>query len=166
LMRSFPGATGPVASIIGRSLRPTQHTIILDKGSRDGVGPDAVVVDLAGVVGRVVEASSTTSVALLVTDPNSRIAALIERSREFGLAVGSGGQRCELHYLDEDADVTVNDRVVTAGVGGTFPKGLLIGTVAKLQRDLDRGRLAVWIRPAVTVSRLEEVLCLAPSSSE
>lgn len=166
LTHAFPGAVGPVASIIGRSVLPTQHTIILDKGSRDGVAPNTVVVDMAGVVGRVVEASSTTSVAFLVTDPNSRIAALIERSREFGLAVGSGGRWCELHYLDEEADVMVNDRVVTAGLGGAFPKGLLIGTVAKLDRDRERGRLAVWVRPAVVVSRLEEVLCLAPSSSE
>ena len=88
------------------------------------------------------------------------------RSRESGLVVGTGGRWCELRYLDAEADVEVGDRVLTAGLEGAFPKGLLIGTVAKVERQESRGLLRAWVRPAVRINRLEDVLCLAPSSSE
>jgi len=157
---------GVAASLLGRALLPTQQTAILDKGTRDGVAPDSAVVAAEGLVGRVLEAAPKTSVVLLVTDANSRIGAAVERSRESGLVVGSGGRWCELRYLDAEADVEVGDRVLTAGLEGAFPKGLLIGTVAKVERQESRGLLRAWVRPAVSINRLEDVLCLAPSSSE
>ena len=166
LTKHVGGSRGIVASLLGRSLLPGQQTIMLDRGTQDGVVSDVAVVDVEGLIGRLLEAAPKTSVVLLVTDPNSRSAGLIERSRESGLVVGTGGRLCEFRHLDVEADVAVGDRVVTAGLDGAFPKGLLIGTVAKVERQESRGALRAWIRPAVRVSRLEEVLCLAPSSSE
>lgn len=166
LAQTVKGSRGIVASILGRSLLPSQHTLLLDRGTQDGVVPDSAVVDVEGLIGRVLEAAPNTSVVLLATDPNSRISGLVERSRESGLVVGTGGRLCEFRYLDVEADVAVNDRVVTAGLDGAFPKGLLIGTVAKVERQESRGTLRAWVQPAVKVNRLEEVLCLAPSSSE
>lgn len=153
-----------VTSIIGRMMVPTQHVVMLDKGARDGLVADSVLLDLHGLVGRVLEASSTTSSAMLVTDPNSRIACLVERSRESGLLVGTGGTLCQLIYLDLEADVVEHDKVVTAGLGGPFPKGLLIGTVVKVVRDEQKTQAFAWVRPAVKLNQLEEVVCLLPSS--
>jgi rod shape-determining protein MreC len=165
LTRSFASSADTVVtSIIGRAMIPTQHVVILDKGARDGLLADSVLVDLHGLVGRVLEVSSTTGSALLVTDPNSRIACLVERSRESGLLVGTGGTLCQLLYLDLEADVAEHDQVVTAGLEGPFPKGLLIGTVVKVVRDEQRSQAFAWVRPAVKLSQLEEVVCLLPSS--
>lgn len=162
---SMGGTPETVASIVGRTLLPTEHTVIINRGTRDGMVPDTVLLAAEGVAGRVLEVHPKTSVATLVTDPNSRIACLVERSREFGLLVGTGGRFGELLYVDVDADVAVGDQIVTAGLGGAFPKGLLLGTVVKVVRDEQAAALSVWVRPAVRVNRLEEVLCLRPASS-
>ena len=166
LAKTVEASRGIVASILGRSLLPSQHTLLMNRGTQDGVVPDSAVMDVDGLIGRVLEAEPKTSVVLLVTDSNSRLSGLVERSRESGLVVGTGGRLCEFHYLDLEADIAVNDRVVTAGLDGAVPKGLLIGTVAKVERQESRGMLRVWVQPAVRVNRLEEVLCLPPSSSE
>ncbi|MBI3319971.1 MAG: rod shape-determining protein MreC, partial [Candidatus Omnitrophica bacterium] len=72
-------------------------------------------------------------------------------------------QLCQLRYLDAEADVMVDDRILTAGLGGPFPKGLAVGRVVKVVRDDAGGRAVVWVRPAVKSSQLEEVLCVPPA---
>ena len=163
LTRAFANPTGPVASLIGRTVIPSQHVILLNRGSRDGLLRESPLLDVAGVVGRVIEVHPTTSLGMLVTDPNSRVACLVERSREAGLLVGTGEPLCQLLYLDVDGDVVLDDRVVTAGLGGVFPKGVMLGTVVKVVRDERNARLMAWVRPAVKLNQLEEVLCLPPS---
>ncbi len=160
LSTAAPSGQGLVATVIGRSPLPTQHTLLLDKGARDGLDLESVIVDTAGLIGRVREGSPSSCLVILLTDPESRIAALVERTRETGLVVGRGRGQCELVYLDLHAEVAEGDRVVTAGLGGTFPKGLLIGTVIKVVRDDASGSASAWVRPAAELGRLEEVLCL------
>jgi len=165
LLSAVQHPSGTIASIIGRSFIPTEHLIFLNKGSRDGIVLDGVIVAAEGLVGRVLEVHPTTSTVLLVTDPNSRIACLVERSRETGLLVGTGQRLNQFIYLDLEADVTVDDRVVTAGLGGPFPKGLLIGTVVRVVQHEESGSMTAWVKPAVSLSQLEEVVCLPPASS-
>ena len=112
-----------------------------------------------------IEVNPSSSVAMLVTDPNSRVACLVERSREAGLLVGTGGRLSRLIYLDLEADVAVTDRVVTAGFGGPFPSGLVVGTIVKLVRDEHSASATAWVRPAVRLTQLEGVLCVPPASS-
>ena len=158
------GSTGIVASIIGRTILPTQHSVILDKGSRQHIRRDSVLLDVKGLIGRVFEVHDATSLAMLLTDPESRIACLIERSRESALLVGTGESLCRLTYLDADADVIVNDLVVTAGLKGPIPKGLIIGTVVKVIHQEQQARTMAWVRPAARLSQIEEVVCLPPAS--
>lgn len=156
---------GVVASILGRTLLPTEQIVMVDRGARDGLVPDAVVVEERGLVGRVLQTQSQTSTVVLVTDPAHRVAGLVERSRESGLLMGTGGAILEFVYLDLEADVEVGDEVVTAGLGGPFPKGVPVGTVVRLDRDERRASTTAWIRPAVKFGRLEEVLCLPPEKA-
>jgi len=157
---------GVLAQVIGRSTLPTQQTALLDKGQGDGLTLDTVVIDPEGVVGRLVELHLASALVLLVTDPESRIAALVERSRETGLLVGRSLSQCELVYLDGEADVTIGDRIVTAGSGGTFPKGLPLGTVTRVTRDEEAAVTTAWVEPAARLSRLEDVLCLPMQQAE
>jgi rod shape-determining protein MreC len=158
-----PEGPGVVARAIGRSTIPTQHTILLDQGSRQGLVLGGVVVDANGVVGRVVEVHPATSLVMLLTDPDSRVAGLVERSRETGLLVGSARHRCDFIYLAADADVAIGDRIVTAGLDGPFPKGLLLGTVTAVTRDETSGSAQATVIPAAQLGRLEEVLCVPPA---
>jgi rod shape-determining protein MreC len=151
-----------VASVLNRSMIPTQQTLLLDQGSRQGLVLETAIIDTEGVVGRVTELSDTTSLVTLLTDPDSRIAALVERSRESGLLVGRGHGQCELIYLDAGADIEQEDRVVTAGFGGPLPKALLLGIVTRVERDEASGTARAWVRPAARLGRLDEVLCLLP----
>ena len=149
-----------VASVLGRSTIPTQQTVLVDKGARHGVALETTVIDAEGVVGRVTDVSATTALVTLLTDPDSRIAAVVERSRESGLLIGRGHGQCELIYLDVHADIEAKDRLLTAGFGGPLPKGLLLGTVTRVDRDEASGTARAFVRPAAHLGRLEEVLCL------
>ena len=153
-----------VASVLSRSTIPTQQTVLLDKGKRDGLTLEGAVIDAGGVIGRITELHASTCLVTLLTDADSRIAGLVERSRESGLLVGRGDGRCEFIYLDIDADVEVEDRILTAGFGGPLPKGLRLGTVTRVDRDEASGTTRVIVRPSAHVGRLEEVLCLPPAS--
>ena len=155
---------GIVALVLSRSTLPTQQTVWLDKGGRDGLTVDSVILDAAGVVGRVTELHPSSALVTLLTDPESRAAALVERSRETGLLMGRGRGQCELIYLEAQADLKAGDRVVTAGLGGPFPKGLLLGRVVRVVRDEPSGAASAWVAPAARLGRLEEVLCL-PSTT-
>jgi len=161
LTSALAAEPGMVASVIGRSLVPTQLTVLLDKGQRDGLTLESVAVDTSGVIGRIAELHPTTSLLLLVTDAESRVAAMVERSREIGLLVGRPPGSCELIYLDVRADVQEGDRVVTASLGGPFPKGLLLGTVREVVRDETSGSAWARVDPAARLSRLENVLCVS-----
>ena len=157
---------GVVASILGRTVLPTEHVVLVDRGRRDGIAPETVLVDEQGLVGRILQVHETTSTAVLLTDPSSRVAGLVERSRESGLLMGTGGSLIEFVYLDLEADIQIGDRVVTAGLGGSFPTGLAVGTVVRLARDERSASTTAWVSPAVKVRRLEEVLCVPPAASE
>jgi len=153
-----------VVSVLARPLAATDHTMILDRGIQQGLVLDGIVLDAQGVVGRVLQVFPRTSVAMLITDPNSRIACLVERSREHGLLMGTGERFAQLTYLDMDADVVVGDRVVTSGLGGIFPKGWPLGIVVSVTRDERQARLRVSVRPAARLSQVEHLLYVPPSN--
>jgi rod shape-determining protein MreC len=161
LAATTPALQGVLAVTIGRSLLPTQHYVLLDKGQRQGLTPDSVVVDAAGVVGRILELQPSSCLVMLLTDPESRIAGLVERSRETGLLVGMGRGHCEFVYLDIQSDIKEGDQILTAGLGGPFPKGLLLGTVVRVLRDESSGSSRAIVSPAAHLGRLEEVLCFS-----
>ena len=163
-LRAAAPAQAVVASVLSRSTIPTQQTVLLDQGERDGLALESAVIDADGVVGRITELHPSMCLVTLLTDADSRIAGLVERSRESGLLVGRGDGRCEFIYLDIDADIEVEDRILTAGFGGPVPKGLPLGTVARVDRDEASGTTRAIVRPAAHVGRLEEVLCLPPAS--
>lgn len=166
LLKVHPSRSGQMAEVIGRSLVPTQQTVLLNRGQQHGLQSDSVVVDTSGVVGRVLELYSNTCLVGLLTDTNSRVASLVERSRDMGLLVGRGQGTCELIYLDMQADIEPGDRILTAGLGGVFPKGLLLGTVERVMRDERSGTAQAKVILAAQLGRLEEVWCLPPATQQ
>ena len=160
LLETSASPGGTVAEVIGRSPIPTQHTVLLNQGARQGLTLETVVIDAAGVIGRVIDVQPVTALVMLVTDPDSRVAGLVERSRESGLLVGQGQGVCRFVYLDASADIQAGDRIVTAGLGGVFPKGLPLGEVIEVVRSEEEGTTVATVRPLAHVGRLEEVLCL------
>ena len=146
------------ARVIGRDPLPWFRTLTVDRGERDGVRRGLAVLSPQGVVGQIAEVSRTAARVLLLTDHNSGIDAIVQRSRARGIVQGAREQGCHMNYLRQDEDVAVGDRVVTSGMDGIFPKGVLIGEVVEVTRR-HRGLLqAAVIRPSAPLEQIEEVL--------
>lgn len=123
------------ANVIGFDPSPFLDYIILDRGSDDGVRRGMTVVTDQGLVGRVVEVTSAACRVLLITDPNAPVAARLQRSRDTGVVVGGVAGGLEMQYLAQKADVLTGDLVITSGLGGTYPAGILIGAVTVVKRQ-------------------------------
>lgn len=142
------------------------QTILIDKGTNDGVVRDMAVVSAEGLVGRVIGVSNHHAKVLLILDGNSAVDAYIQRSRARGVLVGLGLELCLLKYVQRNEDVQVGDKVISSGMGGVFPKGLLVGTVQEVVRGSSGLFQRVEVEPAVNFGRLEEVLVVIQSPPE
>jgi rod shape-determining protein MreC len=142
------------------------QTILIDKGSNDGVAQDMAVVNASGLVGRVIGVSSHHAKVLLILDPNSAVDGLVQRSRARGILVGRGRGNCLLNYVQRNEDVQVGDQVISSGMGGVFPKGLLLGTVQEVVRGTSGLFQAVEVQPAVDFGRLEELMVVVQLPAE
>jgi len=142
------------------------QTILIDKGRNDGVVQDMAVVSSEGLVGRVIGVGNHHAKVLLILDGNSAVDAYIQRSRARGVLVGLGLELCLLKYVQRNEDVQVGDQVISSGMGGVFPKGLLVGTVQEVVRGSSGLFQRVEVEPAVNFSRLEEVLVVIQPPAE
>jgi rod shape-determining protein MreC len=151
------------AEIIGAGSTPDFRTVTIDKGSRQGLTVDMAVIAPAGVVGRVVMPSAFASKVQLLIDRNAAAGAVVARSRAQGVIVGTGEARLRLDYVPTSADVVIGDTVVTSGIDGIYPKGLVIGRIDSI--DKTSSAWQVGVVPAVDFSSLEQVLVvLSPTS--
>jgi len=146
------------ASVIGSSASTWFHSLLLDKGSRDGIRKGMAVVSPLGVVGQVVAATSRSSKVLLLTDPSSGVDALVQGSRARGIVSGSLDNGAIMKYVKRSEEVKEGDRLVTSGLDGLYPKGLLIGTVTKVNKKSFGLFQYVEVALAVDPSEIEEVL--------
>jgi rod shape-determining protein MreC len=154
------------AQIIGRDPLPWSGTITINKGSSDGIGRNAAVVSQHGVVGQTIATSAHSARVLLITDPNSGIDGIVQRSRARGVVKGALDGRCLMKYLQRGDDVAVGDRIVTSGLDGIFPKGIPIGEVNDVDLDV-RGLLKTAdVAPSAPLDRIEEVLVVVQRAEE
>jgi rod shape-determining protein MreC len=159
-LQSRHSSTSMVAQVFARDPSNWFKTVMVDKGERNRVSKDMAVVTSEGVVGRVIEVSPNTAKVLLITDPNSALDVTIQRSRSQGIMEGKVEEICVLKYVLKSDDVQVGDKVITSGLGGIFPRGLMIGTVSKVERKRPGIFQYLEVTPSVDFSKLEEVLIL------
>jgi rod shape-determining protein MreC len=148
------------ARVIDRSRASLFKTILIDKGTADGLRVGLPVVSEQGVVGRIIETAWHASQILLLIDENSNIDALIQRSRAQGILQGAGSAGCNLKYISRVEEVQVGDVVLSSGLAGVFPKGLLIGVITGVSRKGEGLFQKIDVAPAVDFGKLEEVLAL------
>ncbi len=146
------------AQVIGRDTGNWYKAIIINKGSSDGLQPDQGVITPAGVVGRIVKTTLSTSVVLLVTDPNNAIAGLVQRTRDEGIVEGTTQGMARLKYIPLLSNAKAGDRVVTSGLVGGFPRGLAIGTITRTEQEEGGLFQSAEITPEVDPNHVEEVL--------
>jgi len=151
---------GIIAEIIGVETSGEFKTILLNKGSSDGVRGNMQVVTSQGVVGRIFQLSGKTSRVLLIIDHNSSIEVMIQRTRVRAILEGLSKIDCNMRYLPRLADVKVGDTVITSGFGGFFQKGLPVGVVTKIEKKNYGIYQDVLVRPYIDFTRFEEALIL------
>jgi rod shape-determining protein MreC len=111
-------------------------------------------------VGRIVEVGFTSSKVLLIIDARSSVNALVQRSRASGVVEGILGGTLAMKYISQDQEVSVGDVILTSGLGGNFPKGIVIGQVVGVhQQDIEMFQQA-QVRPTVDLGHLERVLVI------
>lgn len=148
-----------IAEILSASQDPYRQQIVLNKGARDGVYKGQALVDAQGVLGQVVGVHATTSVALLLTDPNHGIPVEINRTGLQTIALGRGdGQTLSLPYLPGTADVKVGDLLVSSPLGGRFPAGYPVGTVTELQHEAGEHFMEALAAPAARLNHGRQAL--------
>ena len=146
------------ARIIGSAGDAWTDTVTLDKGSAAGFEPGMPVCGAGGVIGQIIEVSATTSTVRLISDEQSGISAMVQSSRAQGMLQGQADGTLRLAYVPSDAEVKEGDIIITSGIGGTFPKGLPLGTVASVERDSNAVYYTIVVRAASSSENNEEVL--------
>ncbi len=139
-----------IARVAARTPEAGTHTILLDRGSDDGVAVDRPVVAAGGVlVGKIFKVERTSSVALLLSDTRSRIGAEVQNAAQTqGLVQGERGLSLEMQLIPQNEEVKTGDLIVTSGIEPLMPKGLVIGRVSEIQtQEKDPFKTAVVASP-------------------
>lgn len=146
------------AEVIGRDPTSWFKSLTLNKGERDGVQKGMAVLSPEGVVGQILKTGPYHSIVLLITDYNSAVDAMVERTRAKAVVKGMGENCCYLKYLLRSEEVNVGDQVITSGLTGNFPKGLPIGEITKIEKSGHGVFQYAELIPKVDFTKLEEVL--------
>ncbi|MDU4961937.1 MAG: rod shape-determining protein MreC [Sporomusaceae bacterium] len=155
------------ASVIARDPGSWTSTVMIDRGSADGIAKDMPVVSARGLIGNVTQVFPHSAKVLLLTDSSSAAGALVQRpeSRVAGIVEGADAPQLapRMVNLARDADVIKGDKIITSGLGGIYPRGLLIGEVTDVVNE--EGGLLKYavLKPAADFDRLEEVQVLVRS---
>lgn len=152
-----------VAEVIGRDPTSWFKSLTINKGEKEGVRRGMAVISPEGVVGQILKVGPSYSVVLLITDYNSAVDSIIQRTRAKAIVEGGGENRCQLKYLLRTEDVVIGDRVVTSGLAGNFPKGVMIGEIRKVDKRGHGIFQYAELIPSVDFTRLEEVLVVQES---
>ncbi|MEE9617223.1 MAG: rod shape-determining protein MreC [Anaerolineae bacterium] len=153
--------TFPCGEVVGTEPNPYLRYVTINVGARQEVEVGMPVVSSgAGLVGRVAQVGPRTAKVQLLTDPDSAVAALLQTSRVTGLVVGRPDGVLRMEYIPQEESINVGEIVLTSGLGGFVPKGLVVGQVTEVQQvDYALFQTAI-VRPVVDFSRLELVLVI------
>ena len=149
-----------LAEVIARDTTSEYQTIRINKGLDVGLSRRMPVMTPSGVVGQLIQVWQHYSDVLLVTDHSHAIDVAIQRSRARGVLKGGVDLSCELHYLTRTDDVVMGDVVVSSGIEGIFPKGILVGRVMEIEKKKTGVTRRVKVAPTVNLSKLEEVFVI------
>lgn len=151
-----------IASVVGKEIQGGGDWILIDKGSKNGIEKDTVIIsDKFALVGKVLEVNDSFSKVLLITNSKSIVAALIENKRSEGLVQKEeSGNKIFMDFIPKEDDPEIGEKVITSGMDKIYPKGILIGKVESI--DLSENQLfkKVIIVPFVDFDKLERVFVI------
>lgn len=147
------------AEVIGNDSSGYFKSIIINKGTSHSLRPDMPVTAPGGLVGRVIRTSIWASQVQLITDINSGVAAMVQRSRAQGVVVGEGSNNCAMKYITNLDDVAPGDLIITSGREGIYPEGIPIGRVVLAKKSTTLFQ-EIRVIPLIDLSKIEEVVII------
>ncbi|HKK16056.1 MAG TPA: rod shape-determining protein MreC [Gammaproteobacteria bacterium] len=153
-----------IAELLAADLQPFRHTIVINKGKRQGVYDGQPIVDANGVMGQIVHVGPFSSTVLLITDPTHELPVQINRNGLRAIAIGTGqGNNLQLEHLPNNADIQIGDLIVSSGLGSRFPSGYPVGIVTDITHDPAEPFAKVNVRPSAKLRQSREVLLVWPN---
>jgi rod shape-determining protein MreC len=158
--RANPDQRYLAADVVSRDESAFLRYVLLNKGSNDGVTRDMPVVTDQGLVGIVTETTANACKVLLITDASSAVNVRLQGSRAEGVLIGQESGDLRLLYIGLDIEMKPGDRLVTSGLGGAFPPGLVVGSVASVRKRTNDVSQEADVQSTVDFNRLETVLII------
>lgn len=158
--KSRTGIKMMMAKIIGYDSTNWNQMVSIDKGSNDGVKRAMPVVCHGGLVGKIESVSPNSSKVLLITDIRNAVDAVVQESRAKGVVFGTNRGICGMKYVSLDEKIEKGFHVISSGMGGIYPKGLLLGFVEKVEKKKVGLFHEVSVKPSADLAHLEEVLII------
>lgn len=157
----FPDDSFLTASVIARESSNLRSLIAIDRGSADGLKVGMIVVtegrSLVGTITKVVDQYAWIR---LISDPKSAVSAIVQESRAEGVVAGNYGGDLRMEFVGQGAAVSEGDFVITSGIGGGYPKGVVIGRVGKVQKSEQDLFQSVTVNYLASLAKLQHVLVL------
>ena len=167
-LRKLLGAVSDVSHHIqlAELLEVDSNTVLINRGTADGVTPGLPVIDEGGVVGQVTRPGLFRSAVTLVTDPSQGVPVQAVRSNLRTITFGAGRDgQMRVFYVDRNADIRIGDLLVTSGLGGTYPAGYPVANVSQIQRNVNEPFMTVWAIPAAHLDKGTKVMLIFTDQS-
>jgi rod shape-determining protein MreC len=159
-LKEVLGLSAVAADVIGSDATGLARTLVIGRGASGGLKSNMAVISNEGVVGRLLAVSPNAAKVLRIDDHNAAVDVFDQRSRARGIVAGVVDNGMVMKYVERIEDVQAGDPIVTSGLDGIFPRGLLIGHVSQVKRGGPGLFLTVEVTPAVNFGRLEQVMVL------
>ena len=154
------------ARVIGRPTNSWEGVITIDRGTADGVKQGMPVVGPQGLLGQTIDVTSRSAKVRLITDPRSGVAAMVQSTRAEGIVRGSIEGNLSLDFVSRETTVRAGDVVISSGMGGVYPKGLIIGEITTVKSSPAGLYQDIVLAPAGSLSGLEEVVVLISATTQ
>ena len=155
-----------LAELINVSIDPYNHRVLVARGIRDGAYAGQAVIDDQGVIGQVTEVMPFNSSVMLITDPGHALPVQIQRTGLRTVVYGTGSvSSLRVSFLNENADIAVGDVLISSGLGGRFPNGYPVATIAQVEIIKDQAFMSVEAEPIGKLDRSNHVLLLTREPS-
>jgi rod shape-determining protein MreC len=151
------------AEVIARDPNRLAESFVIDRGKDAGLVRGMPVVTAEGIIGKLSDVSEGTSLVETIYSRDFRVSCLVMKSRVIGILKWEGGVFCSLEDVPVQVELAVGDTIVSSGLGGVFPKGIMIGTIASVKPDNTMLFYAIEVAPAADLSRVEEVFVVKAS---
>ncbi len=156
------------ATVIGRETTNYRTVYTLSKGKLHGIEVNMPIITQEGLVGHITEVGATWSKAVILTETASAVGGFVERSGVLGVVEGTYELRteglCQMVYIEPDSDIRVGDKVVSSGIGGVYPRGLVIGKITEIKMDEASRTLTATIEPTADLDSISKLMIITEYS--